>query len=200
MEVTDLDRDYGYAGEDVPHKLAMNVVWELPIRFSNRSLNAALGGWQLNAISIMQSGTPFTVICGLAYPNCDFNADGLNNDRVNLPPGGSDLGDPSRQEWLDGVFNVADFTNPAPGSFANQPRNAFRGPSYRNVDLSFFKNFSLPGFNRRASTVQVRIEAFNVFNTVNFFNPNSATDSGNFGRVTGARAMRVIQLGGKWMF
>ena len=44
---------------------------------------------------------PFTVICTLAYPRCDFNADGMNNDRVNLPTSGADLGDPSRQQWLD---------------------------------------------------------------------------------------------------
>ena len=200
MEVTDLDLDYGYAGDDVPHKLAVNVVWELPIRFGNRALDAALGGWQLNAISISQSGTPFTVVCGLAWPRCDFNGDGVNNDRVNLPAGGTDFGDPSRQEWLNGVLDAANFSNPAPGTFANQERNAFRGPGYWNVDLSLFKNFSVPSFNGRASTVQVRLEAFNAFNNVNFFNPNGTTNSGNFGRVTGARGMRVIQLGAKWMF
>lgn len=200
MEVTDLELDYGYAGEDVRHKLAMNVVWELPIRFDNRILNAAIGGWQLNALSIMQSGTPFTVICTQAYPRCDFNGDGLANDRVNLPAGGTDLGDPSQEDWLNGVFDPADFTNPAPGTVSNQPRNAFRGPGYKNVDLSFFKNVTLPGFNGRRSTVQIRVEAFNAFNWVNFFNPSGVVNSGNFGRVTGARPMRVIQLGAKWMF
>lgn len=198
-EVTDLDRDYGYAGEDVRHKLAMNFIWDLPIRFSNRALDAALGGWQLNAISIMQTGSPFTVFCSQAYPRCDFNADGQNNDRMNVT-GGTDLDNPSRDEWLSGVLDPADFTNPAPGTAPNQERNAFRGPGYKNVDLSFFKNFSLPGFNGRDSTVQVRIEAFNVFNQVNFFNPSGSITAGNFGRVTNARAMRVIQLGGKWMF
>jgi hypothetical protein len=206
MEVTDLDRDYGRANEDVPHKLAMNVVWELPIRFGNRALNAALGGWQLNALSIMQSGTPFTVICTLAYPRCDFNADGQNNDRVNLPAGGTDLGSPSQQDWLDGVLNADDFTNPAPGGFADQPRNAFRGPGLKNVDLSLFKNVALPGMNGRGSTLQIRVEAFNVFNWVNLDEPNGTLNNANFGRVTGVRGNnatggpRVIQLGAKWMF
>jgi hypothetical protein len=199
-EVTDLDRDYGYAGEDVPHKLAVNFVWDLPIHFSNRILEAAIGGWQLNAISINQSGTPFSVTCTLAWPRCDFNGDGLNNDRVNLPSFGTDLGDPSRQEWLAGVFTADDFTNPAPGTASNQPRNAFRGPGYWGVDLSLFKNFSIPGFNSRNSTLQIRIEAFNALNNVNLNNPVSNTNSGNFGRVTSARAQRVIQLGARWQF
>jgi len=200
MEVTDLDLDYGFNNDDVRHKLAMNVVWEIPIRFNNRVLDATIGGWQLNAISIMQTGTPFTVICTLAYPRCDFNADGLTNDRVNLPPGGTDLGSPSQQDWLNGVLDPADFTNPAPGTVANQPRNAFRGPGYKNVDLSLFKNVRLPGFNGRDTTVQIRLEAFNAFNWVNFFNPSGTVNGGSFGRVTGARGMRVIQLGAKWMF
>ena len=200
MDVIDLDLDYGYAGQDVRHKLALNFVWELPIRFDHRILNATIGGWQLNALSIMQTGTPFTVFCNQAWPRCDFNADGLNNDRVNLPAGGTDLGSLSQQDWLTGVFDPADFTNPAPGTFANQPRNAFRGPGYKNVDLSFFKNVSLPGFNGRASTVQIRVEGFNAFNWVNFFNPSGSVTAGSFGRVTGARGMRVIQLGAKWMF
>jgi hypothetical protein len=35
---------------------------------------------------------------------------------------------------------------------------------------------------------------------VNFFNPSGSITAGSFGRVTNARSMRVIQLGGKWMF
>jgi hypothetical protein len=201
VEVTDLDFDYGYAGEDVRHKLALNFVWELPVQFSNKALNAALGGWQLNAININQTGYPFTVVCTLAWPRCDFNGDGLTfNERVNLPSYGTDLGDPSRQEWLSGVMNASDFPNPAPGTPSNQPRNAFRGPAYWNVDLSLFKNFRVPGFNGRSSTVQVRLEAFNALNHPNLNNPISAVDDGNFGRVRGARSMRVVQIGGKWMF
>jgi hypothetical protein len=200
MEVGNLDLDYGYAGNDVRHKLAMNFIAEVPFSSGSALLNSVLGGWQFNAISIMQSGSPFTVTCGFAFPRCDFNADGVNNDRHNLPAYGTDLGDPSQQDWLTGVMTAADFTNPPQGQFADQPRNAFRGPGYKNVDLSLFKNFSIGRFNGRPSTVQVRIEAFNAFNWVNFFNPVSNTNSANFGRVTGARPMRVIQLGGKWMF
>jgi hypothetical protein len=206
MEVTDLDLDYGHSGEDVRHKVALNAVWEIPVSFDNRGLNAALGGWQVNAIALMQTGTPFTVICTLAYPRCDFNGDGQNNDRVNLPSFGTDLGDPSQEEWLAGVFTAADFTNPPLGSVADQPRNAFRGPGFKNVDLSLFKNVSMPGFSGRGSTFQIRIEAFNVFNWVNLNNPNTTVNNANIGTVTATRGNndtggpRVVQLGFKWMF
>lgn len=200
MEVTDLDLDYGYAGNDVRHKLAVNFIAEVPFRSGNAALDAVLGGWQFNAIGIFQTGTPFTVNCTQAYPTCDFNADGANNDRVNLPAGGIDLGGTSQQQWLAGVFNAADFTNPAPGTFGNQPRNAFRGPGYRSMDLSLFKNFNAGRISGRASTVQVRLEAFNAFNWVNLNNPVANRNATNFGRVTSARPMRVVQLGAKWMF
>ena len=84
-EVTDLARDYGNAGFDVRHKLALNVIWQIPYEPANAWLRNILGGWQLNTITIWQSGQPFTVTCGSPYPTCDFNADGNNGDRVNLP-------------------------------------------------------------------------------------------------------------------
>ena len=200
MDVGNLALDYGYASDDVTHKVAVNFIAEIPYRPDNDVLRAVLGGWQFNAIGIFQSGSPFTVTCTLAWPRCDFNADGVNNDRVNLPASGTDLGNPSQEDWLAGVLNAADFTNPAPMTFADQQRNAFRGPGYKNMDLSLFKNFDFAGFSGRRSSVQIRIEAFNAFNWVNLNNPVSNTNSANFGRVTSARAMRVVQLGAKWLF
>jgi hypothetical protein len=196
--------DYGYANNDVRHRVAMNFVWEIPFKPSNAVVNAVLGGWQLNALSIMQSGAPFTVTCGFAYPRCDFNADGVNNDRVNLPSYGTDLGDPSLEEWVAGVFTAADFTTPATGGVADQPRNAFRGPAFRNADISLVKNIGFRGLSGRDSRVQVRLEAFNAFNWVNLNNPTTNTNAANFGRVTSARGgtggPRVVQLGLKYLF
>jgi hypothetical protein len=207
MDIGNPDLDYSFANFDIRHKLAMNFIFEIPYHPTNAALNAVLGGWQLNGTAIMQSGGPFTVTCGLAYPRCDFNADGVNNDRVNLPPNGTDLGDPSQEDWIAGVLNAADFTNPATGTFGNEPRNAFRGPGFKNVDLSMFKNFTMPGLSgARTSTVQIRIEAFNVFNWVNLNNPTSATNSGTFGRVTSSRSPnqvggpRTIQIAAKFLF
>ena len=207
MIVEQPDLDYGYAGNDIRHRVAMNFVWEIPYNPSNQVLHAILGGWQFNGLAIMQSGSPFTVNCTLAYPRCDFNADGVNNDRVNLPSYGTDFGDPSQEEWLAGVMNASDFTNPAPGQVADQPRNAFRGPGFKNADLSLVKNFRLPNFTgTRDSTLQVRIETFNAFNWVNLNNPVSQTNNTNFGRVTSARVYgatggpRIVQLGVKYMF
>ncbi|MEX2271383.1 MAG: TonB-dependent receptor [Vicinamibacterales bacterium] len=196
--------DYGWADGDVRHRVAMNFVWEIPYRPSHRILKAVLGGWQLNGLAILQSGAPFTVICSFAYPRCDFNADGVNNDRVNLPGFGTDFGSPTQAEWFAGVLNAADFPLPAQGEVANQERNAFRGPGFRNADLSLVKNFPM-AIGARGSTLQMRLEAFNAFNWVNLNNPVTAVNNPSFGRVTSVRGggtggPRLVQVGLRFSF
>ena len=204
MELIRPDLDYSYASFDIRHKLALNFIAEIPYAPANPVAKAALGGWQVNGLAILQTGAPFTVTCTQAYPRCDFNADGANNDRVNLPAIGTDLGNVDQQRWLTGVFTAADFALPSAGTFGTEPRNAFRGPGFKNLDFSLVKNFELPGVSAHRSKVQVRIEAFNVGNWVNLFNPSGNLTAATFGRVTTARTgtggPRVFQLGAKYIF
>ena len=206
-EVTNPDLDYGYADNDVRHRVALNFVVELPYRTSNPALQAVLGGWQLNGIGIFQSGRPFSVSCTQAFPRCDFNADGTTNDRVDMPASGADLGAIDQDRWLSGIFTPADFTLPGVGGVGNEPRNAFRGPGFRNIDFSLFKNFDVPGTRGpRSAKFQVRLELFNALNWANFNNPSGSLTAGTFGRVTSARGStqsggpRVVQIGGKYIF
>lgn len=208
QEVTQPEREKGPANHDVRHVVKMNAMWQIPFRTGVKPLEYLLGGWQLNAITIYQSGNPFSVICALPYPQCDFNADGqTSNDRVNVTR--TDLGSPSQSDWLRGVLTAADYSLPAAGTLATQPRNAFRGPSYFNTDLSLFKNISIPWVNGGSATMQLRLEAFNVFNKAHLAmtndptNPFIQTNSPVFGRVTSLRTgtqPRVIQLGAKFLF
>ena len=206
-EVTNLGRDYGSAGFDLRHKLAFNVIYQIPYEPTNAWLRNTIGGWQLNTVTIWQSGLPFTVTCTAAYPTCDFNADGNNDNRVNLPSFGTDLPDISDEQWLAGGLNAADFPLPAPGTLGTLPRNAYYGPSYFSSDFSLFKNINLNMFSGRTQTIQLRIEAYNVFDTLNLNNPVSNTNSTNFGRVTSVRSpgggltgARLAQVGLKFLF
>jgi hypothetical protein len=201
QEVTRPDLEEGPADHDVRHVLKMNAIWAIPSPSSGGALNAVFGGWQLNAITIYQSGGPFSVVCGLPYPQCDFNADGQTNERVNVTH--TDLGNPSQEEWLAGVLTSADYSLPARGTLADQERNSFRGPGYFNTDLSLFKNIPIPWVNGSDATVQIRIEAFNLFNAAHLGNPVTAVNNTQFGRVTSLRGgtlPRVIQLGAKFLF
>jgi hypothetical protein len=202
-EVTNPELDRGPADFDVRQKLALNIIWEIPFRPTNPVLRYTLGGWQVNAITILQSGSPFSVTCGLPYPQCDWNADGQTGERPNAPAFGSGLGSPDQSRWLAGVFSASDFPLPAAGSAGTLGRNAYRGPGYVNTDLSFIKNVPVPMLGSRDANIQLRLEAFNVFNTAHLANPVSAINSTLFGRVTtlrGGTLPRSIQLGAKFVF
>jgi hypothetical protein len=192
--------EYGPANFDARHRLALNFIYELPTWDSSPIVKHVLGGWQVNSITIWQTGTPFSVTTTAAYPRGDFNADGTNNDRPNAPAFGSNFGNPSRDEWLNGVFTVADFPTPAAGTLGTLERNTFRGPGYLNTDLSVFKNVRIGWIGERDATVQLRVEAYNLFDTVNLNNPVSNLSSNLFGRVTSARPSRELQLGFKFIF
>jgi hypothetical protein len=200
QEVTNPGLEKGPADYDVRHVVKLNAIWEIPFETKVKALEYLLGGWQVNAITVYQSGYPFSVTCTLAYPRCDFNADGQSGDRVNVSS--TDLGSPTQQQWLDGVLTASDYTLPATGTLAAQERNAFRGPRYFNTDLSFFKNVPVPWYGAGEARMQIRLEMFNLFDKAHLGNPVSNTaDTVNFGRVTGLRRdPRVIQLGVKFMF
>jgi hypothetical protein len=106
---------------------------------------------------------------------------------------------------------------PALGSNGNSGRNSFRGPNFRNLDLSVDKNWKF----RERLTAQFRAEFFNVLNHPNFFSlgaighagsqfdyPNKGNfgcscitpDQGTGNLVLGAGGARAIQLGLKLIF
>jgi hypothetical protein len=105
--------------------------------------------------------------------------------------------DPARPPQLMNCFDASAFALPAQFTFGSASRNLLRGPKFVNTDLSLMKNVVVGG----GATVQIRVEMFNIFNTVNWGNPNAQFDNAaNFGRITSAGAMRQVQLGGKLIF
>jgi hypothetical protein len=184
------DIDYSYADFDVRHKANFSVVYDLPSKESATGFaRALLNDWQVNGIVVLRSGLPFTVKSGTDRSLTAIGQD--NADQIADParPSGAD----SVQQW----FNTAAFTAAAAGTFGTAERNSLRGPGAAAIDMAIFKNFPI---NARMK-VQFRAEAFNVFNRVNYNNPNSTITAGaNFGRILGAGDPRVIQFGFKFIF
>jgi hypothetical protein len=105
----------------------------------------------------------------------------------------------------NGLNSILDFlpVNSGPGSQCipvgengNLSRNAFRGPAYKSVDLSLFKNVKAGD----RLTAQFEADAFNLFNRVNLYNPIGDMGSPQFGRSPTAFPARQIQLGLKVLF
>ncbi|MBA2604667.1 MAG: TonB-dependent receptor [Acidobacteria bacterium] len=190
MDDFDIWRDYGPANWDIPHRFVASYLYEMPFfRDSNQLLlRHVLGGWQIGGVTTIQSGTPVNITIGTDRANT-----GSPGQRPDL------VGSPSTTcgaNNLVGCIDPSAYALPAQFTFGDAPRNHLRGPGISSTDLSLAKNFRMAGRGQ----LQVRVEAFNVFNQVNVNNPNGVFGTANFGRITSARPMRQIQLGGRFSF
>lgn len=175
LDRTNLKRDWGPSALDVRAQSTISVHYELPfgpgqrwLQRSNAVVNKLVSGWELNSITTMLTGFPFTPTVGA---NRSGNGDTRNPDRPNLNPnftGSVVTGDPNR--WYDPNA----FLLPTPGTFGNLGRGALRGPGLATVDLSAMKNTRLS----ERFTLQFRAEAFNLLNRANFGTPNPVAFSG----------------------
>jgi len=191
---------------DIPHRLSASVVWA-PAGLHGRgagAVGALTRGWQVSGILTAQSGRPFSVWNGAAFSaGGDYNADGGGGavgggyyDRPNAPAPGTIKSSFTQQDFLNGLFDASVFPKPAPGQTGSLGRNAFRGPRYMTVDLSVTRGVKLGG----ARELQLRLDAYNVLNTLNLFLPNADLSVSNFGKSTQAFDARVIQLGARFLF
>jgi hypothetical protein len=170
----DLDFDWGPANSDRRHRFVASWLWEIPGAFGQPVLDAVLSGWSLSGIYVAQTGVGLTV--GSGVDNARSGTGGQRADLVGDP----DLPDDRpTAERIRMWFNTAAFAPNAIGTFGNSGRNRIRGPGAQQVDLGVHKTFSLMGETK----LQVRVEAFNAFNHVNFDNPNTSQNSSNFGRI-----------------
>jgi hypothetical protein len=181
--------EWGDALFDVRQRFVVSFGAELP---APKSMGAVvehlIGGWQVNGIVQAQTGFPLSVTNSQLDIRFLTNRPDATCDPNSNAPHTTD-------QW----FNTSCFvarplaqTGDRPG---NAGRNTIRGPGFTSSDLSLFKNVT---FGKQR--MQVRLEAFNVFNQVRFNNPSGAIGTANFGRITAAADGRVVQLGIKYLF
>jgi hypothetical protein len=188
----DIDSNRARSGYDIPHILTWSTIWELPFGRGKRWLNEgvaswALGNWQLNSMLLARSGQPFTVTAG----GDPANIGQTNYARADLV-GNPELDNPTPAEW----FNTSAFAAPQ-NAFGNSGRNVLRAPGFWNVDLGLQRNIPF-GTNMN---LQVRVEAFNVFNHINLGNPNVTFGNASFGRITTMSGRpRQLQFGARLVF
>jgi hypothetical protein len=206
-----LNGDYGPSGFDIRHSVNFVGVYELPFGRGrsygsnvNGFLNGVLGGWKISASAFIYSGFPVTLF-GPGNSNT-FNPYGLNRPNqyrklkiVNQTASNWWGTDPSAIPCLTaGADNgICAYGTAAPFTFGTAGNGTERGPGYRQVDTSFFKDFHV----WHEQVVGFRADFFNIFNIASYGNPdNSITDyqpppNNNFGRITSVRSpARQIQL------
>jgi hypothetical protein len=205
----------GPSSFDVRHRWVLGAVYDLPIGkgkllgFNNSVANAFFGGWQLSTSSTIQSGVPMTLTTGI-------NNAGTNNPLPDRPSysgvGTGYLANsvPTSQglRW----FDPASFIVSPQGTFGSVGRNTMLTPHLQSIDMALAKRFTMPYSEHH--TLQLRVEAFNVFNHPTWGAPNANILAGaafpgapanaahqGFGIIsTTAVPMRQIQLGLKYTF
>ena len=202
MDDYDIWRDYGPANWDIPHRFVASYIYDVPfLKNSSRPiLKYLVAGWQIGGVTTVQSGSPV---------NITFAQDRANNGRggvqrpdlvgsvpqLSCQPNSGGATPVARLQLIN-CYDASAFALPAQFTFGNASRNLLRGPKFASTDLSLMKNVPLGGGMR----FQFRAEIFNIFNTVNYGNPNGSFLSPGFGMITSAGSMRQVQLGGKLLF
>ena len=217
---SDLQASRGLSDFDRPHRLSVSYRYDLPF-FSGATgwKRTALANWAISGITIIQSGTPFTVIdsaAGSAFVGAGYTTTLTGS----LAPGGTIskgyTGGGIGNELANGYLNAANFTrapflyfpsgvctdptgNTCVTLFGNLGRNTFRGPYQQNWDFSLQKNFQLTErYGLRFTT-----DFFNIWNHANFANP-AVTDveaGSSFGRIISTLGTpRLIQFSLRFAF
>lgn len=181
----------GVSDFNIPHRFVFNYVWELPSPKSGIA-KAVLGNWQSSGIWTLQSGFPLNITSG---NDTSFSLPGNGNDQaqVSCTP---HYTTGSRDQRIASWFETGCFGIPADNTFGNLGRNTLMGPGTLNVDLGLHKSFN---FTEQAN-LQFRAEFFNAFNHTQLNNPDTTVADDTFGRITSARAPRIIQLALKLRF
>jgi hypothetical protein len=119
----------------------------------------------------MESGIPIAVT-----QTTNFNA--FAGFGVQRPNQVSDPTLPADQRIASRWFDTTAFTTTPQFAIGTASRNPVRGPSYREVDMALIRRVLL----NRGMSIEVRLEVFNLFNTVNLGSPNAVQGAANFGR------------------
>jgi hypothetical protein len=152
------------------HVFNARSILELPFGTGRRWLNNSglwstiLGGWQLNNVLSLRSGTPFTVTTSTTPLDAAGSINQNPADRVK-----------DEVEILGGIgrgnswFDPFAFAVVSEARLGNSGFNSIRGPGRTQWDMGLFRQINL-GSQR---TLQLRVEAFNVTNTPHFSNPGA---------------------------
>ena len=202
--------------QDVAHVFKFNFAYELPFGPGKKYWNASgfagklLGGWQVSGIGQFRTGRPISFISGRGTLNRSARS-GNNTPNTTLtipelqartglffsPTTGLPLLIDPALIASDGRANSAFFTHPLAGQVGQLSLTPVNGPGYWNVDTALIKRIRF----RERLGVELRLEAFNVFNHTNFSVPNSLNiDDTDFGKINATFDPRILQLSWKFTF
>ena len=197
----DLKGDWSVDGNDIPHSLVLNYVYDLPVgrgkKFGgnmNRVVDTVVGGWEVAGITTVQSGFPMSI-----GPGGNASTVFGGNQHADLTGASFKTGNCGGTNGIPSIpvgtkycfFNPAAFSAPQDFTFGDAPRylSNLRAPGYVNQDLTAAKWFN---FTKRLR-FQVGIQMFNAFNHPNFGIPAASVGSPNLGLSSTTQGAREMQ-------
>jgi len=173
---------------DRKHTFVSSFVYGLPFQ-KDGWLGAVANGWQISGLFTAQSGVALDITMDGALLNTPGNTQ--RPDMVRDPEIIGDVG--AGKTW----FDITAFAAPAANTFGNLTRNGsgVNAPAYYNLDASLVKK--IPFGSRYA---EIRVDAFNVTNSLHPNNPGTTFGSATFGQITGASDPRLIRFGLRFVF
>jgi Carboxypeptidase regulatory-like domain/TonB dependent receptor len=174
--------------------LVTSYVYDLPfgtgrpfLSHLSPAANYIIGGWQISGLVQALSGLPFS-------PSFDTTVQGSVGGRPNLI-----LGVPlyPSNRSINNYFNPAAFAMPANYTYGNAGYDILWGPGQYTWDMGLSKRIKLI----ERAMLELRVDAFSVFNHPTFSNPASDISvTSTVGRITSAGGNRTVQIGAKLTF
>lgn len=214
VNIANIRGDYGQSSYDQPLSDTTSIIYDLPYghgrRFggnSNYLVNAVLGGWETTVINTMTSGLPFNFTYSPQTNSSLYVSDLLTyrpNVRGNPIAAGSNRRKTATS--LTGYLDATRVSTPTTAPYGNAQRNMGRSFAFFQTDFGLHKAFPLW---REGATFDLRGEAFNVLNKVNYGTPDAgfgapsatgAPSNGSFGAITTAYPARQLQVAAKIIF
>jgi len=185
---------------DMRHNFVVSYSYLLPIDKLVHRTNAFTEGWAVSGTTRLSSGFPVTLYNSADTSLLGTFGNGVNNNLVDTPDytPGCDL-KINHNPAKGPAFNTDCFSLPALGTIGTAPRRFFYGPGIQNFDLAVLKDVLISKTQR----LQLRLEAFNVFNHAQFFGAGAVDGnitSPTFGQIIAAAPPRLMQIGVKYLF
>ena len=185
---------------DMTHNFVATYNYEVPLdRWFRR--NRLTEGWSFSGTTRFSTGLPVTLSDVSDNSLLGTLGNGVNNQLLDTPRMTSGpLRIHTNPRDGQAMFNPSLFSVETLGQLGNSPRRSFHGPGIENFDMQISKIVRIS----ESRSLDLRVQAFNVFNHAQFYGPaavnGQVNDTANFGHVVSAAAPRLVQLAAKFHF
>jgi Carboxypeptidase regulatory-like domain/TonB-dependent Receptor Plug Domain len=171
---------------DIRHNLSGAITYDIPAPKQSGFPAAILRRWSIDTRFNVQSALPLNIISGIILDPSDGTQIARRANLIDGVP--VYLDDPKAPGGR--VINRAAFSIPLPNRQGNLGRNIIRGLPAWQIDMAIRRQFNVT----EKLNLQLRAEAFNIFNHPNFGTINNSLTSTTFGQATNMLGTQLTGL------